>query len=84
MGSNQQFQFHYEDISRQDPLLKQNHTNAMEVPGSSSIRVMPKESYDFRRKKLKISYGDSARLEIDIDKGFDRKVLSIQSMFGVK
>jgi hypothetical protein len=24
--------FHYEDVSRQDPLLKPNHANVMEVP----------------------------------------------------
>jgi hypothetical protein len=35
-------QFHYEDVSRQDPLLKPNHANVMEVPGSCEIRVVPK------------------------------------------
>jgi len=55
MGPSPQLQFHYEDISRQDPLLKQNHTNVMEVPGSSSIRVVPKEPYDFRRKNGKLA-----------------------------
>ena len=34
--------FHYEDVSRQDPLLKPNHANVMEVPGSCKIRVVPK------------------------------------------
>lgn len=34
--------FHYEDVSRQDPLLKPNHANVMEVPGSCNIRVVPK------------------------------------------
>ncbi|CAN6440670.1 unnamed protein product [Victoria cruziana] len=34
--------FHYEDVSRQDPLLKPNHTNVMEVPRSCEIRVVPK------------------------------------------
>uniref|UniRef100_A0A9I9EAM0 Uncharacterized protein n=1 Tax=Cucumis melo TaxID=3656 RepID=A0A9I9EAM0_CUCME len=44
--------FHYEDISRQDPLLKQNHTNIMKVPESSSIKVVANEPCDFRRKKM--------------------------------
>nr|YP_010127592.1 ribosomal protein L5 [Bougainvillea spectabilis]QPP04916.1 ribosomal protein L5 [Bougainvillea spectabilis]ULO25713.1 ribosomal protein L5 [Bougainvillea glabra] len=34
--------FHYEDVSRQDPLLKPNHANVMEVPGLCEIRVVPK------------------------------------------
>ncbi|XP_028060802.1 uncharacterized protein LOC114264392 [Camellia sinensis] len=34
--------FHYENVSRQDPLLKPNHTNVMEVLGSCKIRVVPK------------------------------------------
>jgi len=34
--------FHYEDVSRQDPLLKLTHPNVMEVPGSCKIRVVPK------------------------------------------
>nr|AUD39307.1 ribosomal protein subunit L5 [Palicourea guianensis] len=34
--------FHYEDVSRQDPLLKPNHANVMEVPGSCKIRIVPK------------------------------------------
>ena len=38
--------FHYEDVSRQDPLLKPNHANVMEVPGSCEIRVVPKAPYD--------------------------------------
>ena len=33
--------FHYEDVSRQDPVLKPNHANVMEVPGSCKIRVVP-------------------------------------------
>ncbi|YP_009153937.1 ribosomal protein L5 (mitochondrion) [Gossypium arboreum] len=39
--------FHYEDVSRQDPLLKPNHANVMEVPGSCEIRVVPKAPYNF-------------------------------------
>nr|YP_009730996.1 ribosomal protein L5 [Epirixanthes elongata]QBB73149.1 ribosomal protein L5 [Epirixanthes elongata] len=42
--------FHYEDVSRQDPLLKLNHANVMEVTGSCEIRVVPKAPYDFRIK----------------------------------
>ncbi|TXG46216.1 hypothetical protein EZV62_028247 [Acer yangbiense] len=34
-------------VSRQDPLLKPNHANVMEVPGSCEIRVVPKAPYDF-------------------------------------
>nr|WML72272.1 ribosomal protein L5 [Ceratophyllum demersum] len=40
--------FHYEDVSRQDPLLKPNYANVMEVPGSCSIRVVPKAPSSFR------------------------------------
>ena len=36
--------FHYEDVSRQDLLLKPNHANVMEVPGSCEIRIVPKAS----------------------------------------
>ncbi|XLR44603.1 hypothetical protein HN51_028732 [Arachis hypogaea] len=39
--------FHYEDVSRQDPLLKLNHANVMEVPRSCEIRLVPKAPYDF-------------------------------------
>ncbi|XP_059630279.1 large ribosomal subunit protein uL5m-like [Cornus florida] len=34
--------FHYEDVSRQDPLLKPNHAIVTEVLGSCQIRVVPK------------------------------------------
>src|SRR4051812_14992719 len=37
--------FHYEDVSRQDPLLKPNHANVMEVPGSCEIRLVPKAAH---------------------------------------
>nr|WFQ81744.1 ribosomal protein L5 [Coptis omeiensis]WGU50287.1 ribosomal protein L5 [Coptis deltoidea]WGU50305.1 ribosomal protein L5 [Coptis deltoidea] len=47
--------FHYEDVSRQDPLLKPNHANVMEVPGSFEIRVVPKAPSDFRIKKGKLA-----------------------------
>ncbi|XXG65930.1 hypothetical protein AAC387_Pa05g3513 [Persea americana] len=46
--------FHYEDVSRQDPLLKPNHANVMEVPGSCEIRVVPKAPSDFRIKNGKL------------------------------
>ncbi|KAI3669411.1 hypothetical protein L6452_40646 [Arctium lappa] len=48
--------FHYEDVSRQDPLLKPNHANVMEVPGSCKIRVVPKaEPSDFIIKNGKLA-----------------------------
>nr|KAJ0214652.1 hypothetical protein LSAT_V11C400214700 [Lactuca sativa] len=48
--------FHYEDVSRQDPLLKPNHANVMEVPGSCKIRVVPKAApYDFIIKNGKLA-----------------------------
>nr|ULQ69758.1 ribosomal protein L5 [Mayaca fluviatilis] len=33
--------FHYEDVSRQDPLLKLNHANVMKVPRLFEIRLVP-------------------------------------------
>ena len=47
--------FHYEDVSRQDPLLKPNHANVMEVPGSCEIRVVPKAPSDFIIKNGKLA-----------------------------
>ena len=47
--------FHYEDVSRQDPLLKPNHANVMEVPGSCKIRVVPKAPYNFIIKNGKLA-----------------------------
>ena len=47
--------FHYEDVSRQDPLLKPNHANVMEVPGSCEIRVVPKAPYNFIIKNGKLA-----------------------------
>ncbi|CAA3033904.1 rpl5 [Olea europaea subsp. europaea] len=44
--------FHYEDVSRQDPLLKPNHTNVMEVPGLCKIRVVPKAAPSIKNGKL--------------------------------
>jgi hypothetical protein len=41
--------FHYEDILRQDLLLKLNYANVMEVPGFSEIKIVPPSSInDFR------------------------------------
>ena len=47
--------FHYEDVSRQDPLLKPNHANVMEVPGSCEIRVVAKAPYNFIIKNGKLA-----------------------------
>ncbi len=47
--------FHYEDVSRQDPLLKLNHANVMEVPGSCEIRLVPKAPYDLIIKNGKLA-----------------------------
>ncbi|KAG5028753.1 hypothetical protein JHK87_012267 [Glycine soja] len=43
------------NVSRQDPLLKLNHANVMEVPGSCEIRVVPKAPYDFIIKNGKLA-----------------------------
>nr|ULQ69433.1 ribosomal protein L5 [Georgeantha hexandra] len=40
--------FHYEDVSRQDPLLKPNQANVQEVPGLFSIRLVPEAASNFR------------------------------------
>nr|QKO26553.1 ribosomal protein L5 [Burmannia bicolor] len=50
--------FHYEDVSRQDPLLKPNHANVMEVPGLCEIRLVPKAA--------RIKYG---KLAMEIPRG---------------
>nr|WGH58920.1 ribosomal protein L5 [Sapria himalayana] len=47
--------FHYEDVSRQDPLLKPNHANVMEVPGLCEIIVVPKAPYEFIIKNGKLA-----------------------------
>ncbi|KAL6495997.1 ribosomal protein L5 [Orobanche hederae] len=44
--------FHYKDVSRQDPLLKLNHANVMEVPGLCKIRVVPKAAPSIKNGKL--------------------------------
>jgi len=40
--------FHYEDVLRQDLLLKQNNANIMQVPGLYEIRLAPKAGSDLR------------------------------------
>jgi len=48
--------FHYEDVLRQDLLLKLNHANVMEVPGLCKIRVVPKAApSDFIIKNGKLA-----------------------------
>nr|YP_010921728.1 ribosomal protein L5 [Pinellia ternata]WIM35502.1 ribosomal protein L5 [Pinellia ternata] len=44
--------FHYEDVSRQDPLLKPNHANVMEVPGLCEIRLVPNSDFRIKNGKL--------------------------------
>ncbi|CAA6667104.1 unnamed protein product [Spirodela intermedia] len=44
--------FHYEDVSRQDLLLKPNHANVMEVPGLCEIRLVPSSSFRIKNGKL--------------------------------
>ncbi|KAG5576431.1 hypothetical protein H5410_056565 [Solanum commersonii] len=44
--------FHYEDVSRQNLLLKPNHANVMEVPGSCKIIVVPKTARSIKNGKL--------------------------------
>ncbi|KAI5016267.1 hypothetical protein ZWY2020_006118 [Hordeum vulgare] len=79
--------FHYEDVLRQDLLLKLNHANVMEVPGLFEIRLVPKAASDFR-----IQFGKLA-MEILCGQRFiqtqralfsSRKVVSIQSILGVR
>nr|YP_009306140.1 ribosomal protein L5 [Corchorus olitorius]AOO95975.1 ribosomal protein L5 [Corchorus olitorius] len=49
------FHFHYDDVSRQDPLLKPNHANVMEVTGLCEIRVVKKEPYKLIIKNGKLA-----------------------------
>lgn len=46
---------HYEDVLRQDLLLKQNHANIMQVPGLFEVKLAPKAGSD-----LKIPIGKMA------------------------
>lgn len=54
--------FHYEDVSRQDPLLKLNHANVMEVPGSCKIRVVPKAAPSIKNGKLAMEISRGQKL----------------------
>lgn len=47
--------FHYEDVLRQDLLLKLNYANVMEVPGLCEIRVIPKRPSSFIIKNGKLA-----------------------------
>jgi len=47
--------FHYEDVSHQDPLLKPNNANIMEVLESCEIRLIPKGASGFRIKFEKLA-----------------------------
>lgn len=49
--------FHYEDVSRQDPLLKPNHANVMEVPGSCEIRLVPNFRILFGKLAMEMTCG---------------------------
>lgn len=40
--------FHYEDVLRQDLLLKQNHDNIMQIPGLFEIKLAPKAGSDLK------------------------------------
>ncbi|WVZ73123.1 hypothetical protein U9M48_021469 [Paspalum notatum var. saurae] len=40
--------FHYEDVLRQDLLLKQNHDNIMQVPGLHEIKLAPRATSDLK------------------------------------
>ncbi|KAI5012109.1 hypothetical protein ZWY2020_024243 [Hordeum vulgare] len=49
--------FHYEDVLRQDLLLKLNHANVMEVPRLCEITLVPKGASDFRVQFGKLAMG---------------------------
>nr|YP_008802488.1 ribosomal protein subunit L5 [Asclepias syriaca]AGZ63023.1 ribosomal protein subunit L5 [Asclepias syriaca] len=49
--------FHYEDVLRQDLLLKLNYANVMEVPGLCKIRVVPKASIKNGKLAMEILCG---------------------------
>ncbi|KAG5610777.1 hypothetical protein H5410_022058 [Solanum commersonii] len=55
--------FHYEDVSHQDPLLKPNHANVMEVLGSCKIIVVPKTAPSIRNGKLAIEISCGQKLK---------------------
>nr|UPI48986.1 ribosomal protein L5 [Balanophora reflexa] len=47
--------FYYEDVSRQDPLLKLNHADVMEVPRFCKIRVRPNPFLSLRIRNGKLA-----------------------------
>ena len=51
--------FHYENVLRQDPLLKSNYANVLEVPGFSEIRIVQMKGPSLQKGKmaLEISSG---------------------------
>ncbi|KAI5659396.1 hypothetical protein M9H77_28189 [Catharanthus roseus] len=85
--------FNYEDVSRQDPLLKPNHANIMEVPGSCKI-IVPKAAPSIKNGKLaleilrgqkliltqRVSTGKSFRSNLGSNK--DKKGYILQSKYG--
>ena len=59
--------FHYEDVLRQDLLLKLNHANVMEVPGLFEIRLVPKAPYDPLYGAFKVPH--AVKQDFDLDLG---------------
>lgn len=70
--------FHYEDVSRQDPLLKPNHANVMEVPGSFEIRVRPILNIRINKGKLAMEIPRGQRI-IQTQRGVRRTIKSFRS-----
>ncbi|KAG5589546.1 hypothetical protein H5410_040060 [Solanum commersonii] len=77
--------FHYEDVSRQDPLLKPNQVNVMEVPESCKIIVVPKTAPFIKNgklameipcghAKLKTTFVPSAKIKIMAKKNLGNKL----------
>ncbi|PHT82043.1 60S ribosomal protein L5, mitochondrial [Capsicum annuum] len=54
--------FHYEHVSRQDPLLKPNRANVIEVPGSCKIIVVPKTTPSIKNGKFSMEVPCSQKL----------------------
>ncbi|CAN4093715.1 unnamed protein product [Withania somnifera] len=65
--------FHYEDVSRRDPLLKPNHANVMEVPGSCKIIVVPKTAPSIKNGKLAMEIPKSFRSNPFLGSNKDKK-----------
>lgn len=55
MFTPNRLRFHYENVLRQDSLLKLNHANIMEVPRSREVIVIPKAPSDFLKKNVKLA-----------------------------